>query len=613
MSSLSEQIGFARQRATMLAKRAEQIESPPDLLFVAIEELRTTLEELQVAQEELRQQNDELLATRANLEAERRRYEDLFQFAPDPYLVTDGGGIIQEANRTAAQLLNGQPQHLIGKPLFLLLGQDMSEQFYAILRRLKEQDRVEESVVAATIPARWREVPTYFAITAAALRNRAGELASIRWLLRDVTARQQGQEQVKQLNAVLEQRVQERTRLLEDERHRLEGVLTEQKALEENLRAQAAELAAADRRKDEFLAMLAHELRNPLAPILTALHLLRQDSANPATVDWARRVLERQVPHLARLVDDLLDVSRITRGKIDLRKEKVELAAVVGSAVEAARPLIEGRKHQLTISLPPEPVWLYADAARLDQVLNNLLNNAAKFTEPGGRIGLTAETVDGKVVLRVRDSGAGIAPEFLSRVFDLFEQGDRAPDRTHGGLGIGLTLVRTIVELHGGSVRAESAGPGQGSQFIVTLPSITGLTEPASDRPREHHPAGTGRRVLLVDDNADAADGLAMLLRFWGHDVHVAYDGPSGLSAAATMHPEVVLLDIGLPGMSGLQVATEMRKQSGMDKALLIALTGYGQDRDRRASQQTGFDYHMVKPVDLDALEDLLIRYKPAE
>ncbi len=369
-----------------------------------------------------------------------------------------------------------------------------------------------------------------------------------------------------------------------------------------------------DRRKDEFLAMLAHELRNPLAPVRHAVEVLRLSSSG-RDLAWARDVIDRQVTHLARLVDDLLDVSRITRGKIQLQPEPLQVGTVVASAVETSRPLIDAHQHRLTVSVPREPLQVHADPARLAQVLTNLLNNAAKYTPDGGQIWLGAAAENGDVVFRIRDSGAGIPREMLSRVFDLFIQVDRSLERTQGGLGVGLTLVRRLVEMHGGSVQAFSEGPGRGSEFVVRLPLQGDQPAPAAPeapRPAEAEAALPGR-VLVVDDNTDAAESLAMLLGISGHEVRVVHNGPDALEAAEDFHPEVVLLDIGLPGLDGYGVARRLRERPATRDVLLIAVSGYGQEEDRRRSREAGFDYHLIKPVDFADLQQLIpaLRARP--
>jgi PAS domain S-box-containing protein len=371
------------------------------------------------------------------------------------------------------------------------------------------------------------------------------------------------------------------------------------------------ELKEADRQKNDWIAMLAHELRNPLAPIRNALHIMKMPGVNGGTVERARQMTERQVDHMVRLVDDLLDVSRIIRGRIELRKEPVELAVVVARAVETAQPIFDARGQELITSVPAEPVRLEGDPTRLAQVLSNLLNNAAKFSERPGRIWLTADRQGAEAVLRVRDEGVGIRAELLPHVFEVFTQGDRSLERSQGGLGLGLTVVRKLVELHGGTVTAHSEGPGKGSEFVVRLPGVLDTSAPAA---AEAAPgagrAARARRVLVVDDNADAADSLAQLLRMQGHDVRVAYNGPEALAAAEEYRPEVVVLDIGLPGMSGYEVAGRLRQNPKFGRTLLVAVTGYGQQSDRRKSHDAGFDEHLVKPVDPHALQQALAARK---
>jgi signal transduction histidine kinase/ActR/RegA family two-component response regulator len=375
----------------------------------------------------------------------------------------------------------------------------------------------------------------------------------------------------------------------------------------------AEELAEAHRRKDEFLAMLGHELRNPLAPIKNAACLLRLRRTADEQAGWAGRVIERQVDQLARLVDDLLDVSRISQGKIILRRQQVELAEVVERAVESSRPLIEDRRHELVESLPPGPVWLEADPVRLAQVIANLLNNAAKYTEDSGRITLSAITEAGELVLRVRDTGIGIAPEMMPHIFEMFTQEDRSLDRSQGGLGLGLTLVRQLVEMHGGNVEASSEGAGQGSEFVVRLPVIAPpLRQLPQQLQGEEETAAAGKlRILVVDDNRDAAEGLSLLLQARGHEVRIAHDGLAGLEEATVFRPDVALLDIGMPKLSGCELARGIRGQAWGRDTVLIALTGWGQEDDRRRSAQAGFDHHVVKPADPDTLQELFSRPTP--
>jgi two-component system CheB/CheR fusion protein len=400
--------------------------------------------------------------------------------------------------------------------------------------------------------------------------------------------------------------------------------ITTRKELETALRQRVEELAAADRSKNEFLALLAHELRNPLAPLRMAVQVLESPGADNATAERARDMMGRQIQNMARLIEDLLDVSRITRGEVRLRKERIELADLLRRAVELTHHLMESRGQELSLSLPSELIYLDADPTRLDQIFGNLLNNASKFTPSGGHVWVTAELVSngsedpGEVVVRVRDDGCGMDPDTLPRIFDLFMQADRSYDRAGGGLGIGLTLVRRLVELHGGSIEARSEGVGKGSELVVRLPVLPQRSM-ESERlaemggrttagPAPSPEAATPRRILVVDDNVDMVESLALLLRLRGHEVEVAYDGPGALKAAGSFHPEVVLLDIGLPGLDGYQVASRLRQRRRSARVLLVALTGYGQDADQLRSRQAGFDHHLTKPVDPQVIYDLISR-----
>ena len=382
--------------------------------------------------------------------------------------------------------------------------------------------------------------------------------------------------------------------------------ITERRLSELQTLAQAKALAELDRRKDEFLAMLGHELRNPLAPISSAVSLLRLQQNETPMQRQACAIIERQVGQLNHLVDDLLEVSRITTGRVQLRQEQVAVSDIVERAVETAQPLITQHRHHLTVRLPAQPVWLHADAARLEQVVVNLLTNAAKYTDEGGCIELSVQHDGPDAVLRVRDTGIGIAPDLLPHVFDLFTQAERSLDRSQGGLGIGLCLVQQLVELHGGTVTAHSV-QGQGSEFVVRLPSMLSWIPPpgplvaAPVGPLEKH-----CRVLVVDDNVDAARMLGMLLEFSGYEVRMAYDGLSAVEAALAWHPDVALLDIGLPGLSGHGVAKRIRLEATLEGMVLIALTGYGQESDRQLSRDAGFDHHLTKPADFNVLKNLL-------
>jgi PAS domain S-box-containing protein len=382
--------------------------------------------------------------------------------------------------------------------------------------------------------------------------------------------------------------------------------ITQRRELEDNLRQLASDLSEGSRRKDEFLAMLAHELRNPLAPIRNSLMLMKLSEGNGETVVQARSVIERQLIQMVRLVDDLLDVSRITRGKIELRCERVELESILQQAIETSRPSIESANQELAVMVPAEPLHLMGDAVRLVQVFSNLLNNSCKYSESGGRITLSAERQGDGAVITVRDTGIGIPPEMLPQVFDMFTQADRSLDRAEGGLGIGLALARRIVEMHDGSISATSEGTGQGSTFVVRLPLDIGWQGPLAEADEHETKLVTARRILVVDDNEDSAASLAMLLKLAGNETEVAHDGLAAIDAAEKFRPDAVLLDIGLPKLNGYEVAREIRQQPWGATMKLIALTGWGQDEDRRKSREAGFNGHLVKPADFGALTKML-------
>ena len=386
--------------------------------------------------------------------------------------------------------------------------------------------------------------------------------------------------------------------------------ITERKRAEEGLRQLATDLFEAGRRKDEFLAILAHELRNPLAPIRNGLTLLRMGRER-ADLDRTVGMMDRQVNQLVHLVDDLLDVSRVTTGKVTLRPERILLTTLVESAVETSRPLIEQGRHELSVSLPPEPVYVDADPTRFVQIVTNLLNNAAKYTPAGGRIDVSAAREGDKTVLRVKDSGVGIPQELLPKVFDMFVQVGTSLERSQGGLGLGLTLVRKLTEMHGGTVTAESAGEHQGSTFVIRVPAAD---PPPGARPNQTEPTEatvpTSKRVLVVDDNVDGAESMALLLEMRGYEVRTAHDGLGGLAAACEFLPDVVLLDIGLPGLNGYEVAKRIRQEPGIAGVSLVALTGWGAEEDRRRAKEAGFDHHLTKPVEAKRLNELLDQLK---
>jgi len=490
-----------------------------------------------------------------------RRYRRLFETSRDGILLVEPTtGKVVDANPAASELFGRPCEKLVGKELWELGIFKNAEANQGFLRRMEERSR---SRYDSLTLARSGATPLELEFIGNAYVTETGTV--IQCNFRDISERRQ------------------------------------------LARAQEEAEASADlhRRKDEFLAMLSHELRNPLASLVNGVHLLRlQEADENAIQKQARTIIERQVGHLTRLIDDLLEVSRISTGRIRLHRENIDARGVVQRAVEMVRPLMMERHHELTIDQPPDPVWLYADPTRLEQVLANLLNNAAKYTDPGGRIVATVEPDGDEVVLRVRDTGVGIPPELLPRIFDLFTQAERSLDRSQGGLGIGLTLVKRLVEMHGGTAEVHSA-LGQGSEFVIRLPSGT---RPDHETP----PDETAQKkiaplqVLVVDDNQDMASSTALVLRAAGHDVRVAHSASDALAIAADYRPKVILLDIGLPGTDGYEVARRLRQLPECQGARLIAVTGYGQESDRVLSRQAGFDSHLVKPVDPHQLRTVL-------
>ncbi len=482
---------------------------------------------------------------RSALEASEERFRKLIEQNADGILVVGGDGVILYANAAVAALLNRPARELVGQSFGVpIIAGETTE------IDLPWPQRTPRAAEMRVVDTEWEGRPAL--------------LASFR----DVS---------------------------------------EHKRLEEELRQKIVELALADRRKDEFLAMLAHELRNPLAPILNAVHVMRLRGDEPELRAAMRDIVEDQVRCLARLVDDLLDVSRITQGKIQLRREHVSLTALVRRSVDAARSLIQAKQHVLQLTLPREPVNIWADPLRLEQVLVNLLSNAAKYTDPGGSIQLHAGLVDRELMIQIRDNGIGIAPHMLESVFGLFAQVDHSLARTRGGLGIGLTLARNLVALHDGTLTAHSEGLGRGSEFTIRIPLGQEVQAQAAEPPppSSHH-GGRAKRVLVVDDNVAAAESLSLIVKLWGHECRMVHCGLEAVQAFGVFQPEVVLLDIGLPGMDGYAVAQALQAHRGARRPVLVALTGYGREEDRARALEAGFDRHFVKPLDLDVLERFL-------
>jgi len=468
-------------------------------------------------------------------------------------------GRIVSWNAGAERIFGYAAHEAVGRLITLIIPPEREHEERLILERIRRGERVDHlETVRVSKQGRRLDI----SVTVSPVRDAAGRVVAVSKVARDIT-----------------------------DRKRAETALRE-----------------ADRRKDDFIALLAHELRNPLAPLRNGLNMLRLAGSDANAVSSARDMMERQLSHMVRLVDDLLDVSRISRNKIELRRSRVQLADVVSSAVETARPLIDAAQHELTVSLPQRPIFLDADLTRLAQVFSNLLTNSAKYTEPGGRIWLSAQRGDGEVVVTVGDTGIGIPADALPRIFDMFSQVGRSVERSTGGLGIGLALVKGLVEMHDGKVTAESAGQGQGTTLTVTLPMLE--SKPAALEPLPADQAQTGaapkRRVLVVDDNRDSAASMTMMLTLMGNAVSTAHNGVEALEAAERFRPEVVLMDVGMPRLNGYDATRRIREQPWGREMTIVALTGWGQETDRLKSEQAGCDGHLVKPVNLHDLETLL-------
>ena len=493
-----------------------------------------------------------------------RLLASIIESSDDAIVSKSLAGVIQSWNAGAERIFGYSAEQAVGRHISLIIPPDRLKEEEEIIAKLKAGQRIEHFETERQHADGRRLVVS---LTISPLKDASGTVVGASKIARDVTAQRQAENELRKL---------------------------------------AIDLAEADRRKNEFLAMLAHELRNPLAPISNAARVLRHGDEEPDVVRSASEMLERQVGQMTRLVDDLLDMSRITRGSIELRKRRVELAPIVQQAIEAVRAQYTCMQHELNVSLPPQPVHLNADPARVAQVIGNLLNNACKFMDVGGHVWLTVEEQDGEAVIRVRDRGIGIDADQLTRVFEMFTQVDTSLERSRDGLGLGLTLVKTLVELHGGRVEAHSEGLGRGSEFVVRLP-VADVSEEATTPPSlVTPPPAVSRRVLVVDDSHDGAESLAMLLRFEGHQTWKAHDGLEAIEAADRIRPDIVLLDIGLPRMNGYEACRRIRQAPWGNTLVLVALTGWGQEDDRVRSREAGFDAHMVKPVDHDELLEFL-------
>jgi PAS domain S-box-containing protein len=503
-------------------------------------------------------------------EEARLRLAAIVDSSDDAIVGKDLDGVVTSWNRGAERLYGYSAAEVEGKPISLLMPPDRPDELPAILGRLRAGERI---APFETVRRRKDGSLVEVWVTVSPIKDPAGRVVGASAIARAITA---------------------------------------QKELEEELRRRAEALAEADRRKDEFLHLLAHELRNPLAPIFNGLEVLRLAGPDPQRREQAEGMIQRQARHLARLVDDLLDVARIGRGAIRLQRERLDLARLVRTTAEDHRPALERAGLALAVTVPETPVWVNGDGTRLAQVVGNLLDNAANFTGRGGRVTVTVE-VDRegrRAEVQVADTGAGIGREVLPRLFEPFGQADQSLNRAKGGLGLGLALVKGLTELHGGGVTARSAGPGRGTEFVVRLPLEP---EPAAlaGPPTARKANGERLRILVVEDNHDAAETLRILLELFGHEVEVAHSGPEGVEASRRRQPDVVLCDIGLPGLDGYGVARAVRQDPATAGARLIAITGYGSDEDRRRSREAGFDLHLTKPVDPADLQPLLTRPGP--
>jgi PAS domain S-box-containing protein len=540
---------FARLRRRAEAHSRWRRIDAADLSRLTIDEIRGLVHEMDVQRIELEMQFDELRRTQAALEAARDRYSALFDMAPLGYLSLDSGGRIRQVNRACAELLGVEQQALTKRRMNEFVSSGDQDRFFNFLRGSFRDPTRKNCELELKRADDSRFIAYVEGLSGQADDGFDNECLAV---IMDIT-----------------------------ERRRAEEALRE-----------------ADRRKNEFLATLAHELRNPLAPIRNAVAILKQQSPREPGRQAAHDMIERQLQHMVRLIDDLMDVGRISRGKLQLRPERIELATVLEQVLEASSSCLESRGLSIAVSLPPQPVYLDADPVRLVQVFQNLLNNACMYTQKGGSVRLDARHDGNDVVVRVIDTGVGISPDDLPNLFEMFSRVSTPADQLSTGLGIGLALARGLVELHGGGIEARSDGLGKGSEFLIRLPAAASTRSAPAPVERRADPEPTAcRRVLVADDNRDNAESLAMLLRLTGHEVETALDGIETIEAAERFRPEVVLLDIGMPRLDGYGACRHLRAQTWGKELVIIALTGWGQEEDRRKSREAGFNGHLVKPV----------------
>jgi PAS domain S-box-containing protein len=609
MSEPATFLDSLRTKLGELAALASDRADPGGQVSALVGELESALVDLD------RRVDDARARYATTLWAERSKYRDLFQLAPEAYVVTDAAGMIRDANGEAATLLGRRRSLLVDKPLVAFVAAEDRSRFRSWLSTLRA---TRFSELEVRICPRGREDPIESVFRVATSTGRSGQEPRLRWLIRDVTERRRMESAIQRSNAELEARVRDRTRELEEANREKNELLVREREARELAERLLAEARDADRRKNDFLAMLGHELRNPLAPIVSSLRILETIEIDGASegarhaLRQARSIAQRQATNLVRIVDDLLEVSRIERGAVALEIRPLDLAGPIASAVDATRERMDERRQQRSVLLPAEPLWVDGDPTRLEQVLVNLLDNATKYTPIGGKIELRAEREGDDAVLRVRDDGFGIGDDILPHLFEPFTQAKQSLARSAGGLGLGLAVTRRLVEMHRGSIGATTFGPNRGSEFVVRLPlraapdrsSAASLPTIAASHPRH--------RALVVDDNADAADSLAEVLRMFGYDATVVYDGKSVLAEVGRAAPDAVLLDIGLPEMDGYEVARQLRDREGERRTLLVAITGYGGSRDRRVAKEAGFDVFLTKPVDPEALRRLLEERLPS-
>ncbi len=559
MSKSTSDLAALRRKAEQWIRRQS-----PELAATGEDPSARLVLELRIHQVELEQQNEELTSARRALEDALQEHTQLFEFAPIGYFVVTANSTIRKVNLAGARLVGIERGRLVGLGLGAFVLPAEMGRFQQLLETTFARSAEDAGPDACEITLRWKGDRSSVRMTSALLPSSRDEVPTALIAVEDITERRRAQQELRDANE----------RLLD-----------------------------ADRRKNEFLGMLSHELRNPLAPIRNAVHVLERVGPTEEVARRAVGILHRQSEHLTRLVNDLLDVTRITRGKIALRRSRLDLREIVVSAVDDCRPKLAGRGIDLRMLLPDSEVWCLVDPIRVNQVLTNLLDNAAKFTERGGEVVVSLGKDDATAELHVRDTGAGIDPTLLPHLFEPFVQADRTLARSDGGLGLGLALVKGIVDLHGGEVRAASAGIGKGTEFVIRFPVSEGAAVPETRD--QAAGAGGGRRVLVVDDNRDSAESLADLLRSHGHEVDVAFDGTTALEKLRSRRPDVVLCDIGLPGMNGYEVVKAARANGGRD-VRFVALSGYARAEDVQRSLEAGFDAHVAKPPDPEEIARLL-------